>query len=61
MNNTIIITPANREKYDQAIRFWQQVLEESLQRGFFGTVLVELKVNDGTIQHVRRQVEQVEK
>ena len=31
------------------------------RRGFFGTAAVELSVQDGTIQHIRRKVERVEK
>ena len=31
------------------------------RRGFFGTAAVELSVQDGTIQHIRRMVERVEK
>ena len=33
----------------------------SLRRGFFGTAAVELSVQDGTIQHIRRTMERVEK
>ena len=38
-----------------------ELLAESLRRGFFGTAAVELSVQDGTIQHIRRKVERIEK
>ena len=38
-----------------------ELLRESLRRGFFGTAAVELNVQDGTIQHIRRKVERIEK
>jgi hypothetical protein len=38
-----------------------EILAESLRRGFFGSVTVELSVADGTIQHIRRLVERIEK
>jgi len=36
-------------------------LEQALRRGFFGQVGVELKIQDGTIQHVCRKLEQIER
>lgn len=38
-----------------------ELLAEALRRGFFGTAAVELSVQDGTIQHIRRTVERIEK
>ncbi|MGO8690910.1 MAG: hypothetical protein ACLQLG_14910 [Thermoguttaceae bacterium] len=38
-----------------------ELLRESLRRGFFGTAAVELSVQDGTIQHIRRKVERIER
>jgi len=32
-----------------------------LKRGFHGTAGLEMTVQDGTIQHIRRKVEQVER
>ena len=37
------------------------MLAATLKRGFFGTAAVEVCVQDGTIQHIRRKVEQIEK
>ena len=38
-----------------------EVLTEALRHGFFGTAAIELSVQDGTIQHIRRKVERIEK
>jgi hypothetical protein len=38
-----------------------ELLAEALRRGFFGTAAVEVSVQDGTIQHIRRKVERIEK
>ena len=40
---------------------WRAVLEQALQRGFHGQVAVEISVQDGTIQHIRRRLEQFER
>jgi hypothetical protein len=40
---------------------FSEILAEALRRGFFGTAAVELSVQDGTIQHIRRRVERIEK
>lgn len=39
----------------------EDLLQQALQRGFHGTVRIECAVQDGTIQHVRRTLEQLEK
>ena len=38
-----------------------ELLRQSLQRGFFGTAGVERSIQDGTIQHIRRKVDRIEK
>ena len=38
-----------------------EMLTGVLKHGFHGTAALELTVQDGTIQHIRRKVEQVEK
>jgi hypothetical protein len=55
------LSPANRQKLLLATRVWSELLRQALERGFHGTVIVELAVQDGTIQHVRRRVEQTER
>ncbi len=54
-------SPANAKKVTQLELALAEVLAQALRRGFFGTAAVELSVQDGTIQHIRRRVEQIEK
>ena len=51
----------NAKKVAQLQSVMAEILAEALRRGFFGTAAVELSVQDGTIQHIRRKVERVEK
>jgi len=39
----------------------EETLAEALRRGFFGTAAIELSIQDGTIQHIRRRIERIEK
>ncbi|MGE0610440.1 MAG: hypothetical protein AB7O62_25350 [Pirellulales bacterium] len=54
-------TAGSRAKLAQVERAWSDLLAQALRRGFFGSVSLELQVQDGTIQSVRRKVEKVEK
>lgn len=54
-------SPANAKKAAQLDLALAEILAEALRRGFFGTAAVELSVQDGTIQHIRRKVERIEK
>lgn len=54
-------TTANSVKITQLEAAWTALLAESLRRGFFGTIALEISVQDGTIQHVRRKLERIEK
>ena len=54
-------TPGYAKKVAQLQSIVAEVLAEALRRGFFGTAAVELSVQDGTIQHIRRTVERIEK
>ena len=56
-----VTTPANEKKMSQLRQALDELLQESLRRGFFGTAGVELNIQDGTIQHIRRRVERIEK
>ena len=58
---THVTTAANAKKVAQVQTALAELLKESLQRGFFGRAAVELNVQDGTIQHIRRMVERIEK
>lgn len=55
------ITPTNAKKVAQLQEAVAELLAEALRRGFFGTAAIELSVQDGTIQHIRRTVERIEK
>ncbi len=54
-------TAGNAKKVAQLQAIMAELLAEALRRGFFGTAAVELSVQDGTIQHIRRTVERIEK
>jgi len=54
-------THGNAKKVVQLESALAEILAEALRRGFFGTAAVELSVQDGTIQHIRRKVERIEK
>ena len=54
-------TPGNVTKLEQLQQAWAELLAEALRRGFFGTATLEVAVQDGTIQHIRRRVERIEK
>ncbi len=58
---THVTTPGNAKKVAQLQSIVAELLTEALRRGFFGTAAVELSVQDGTIQHIRRTVERIEK
>lgn len=58
---THVSTPANAKKVAQAQSALNEILAETLRRGFHGIAALELSVQDGTIQHIRRKVERIEK
>ena len=55
------MSETNRTRVARAEEVWAEVLGEMLRRGVHGTAAVEVCVQDGTIQHVRRRVERLEK
>ena len=61
MTTTLSQTPVNQQKIALLERALAEILAEALRRGFHGTAGVELSVQDGTIQHIRRKVERIEK
>ncbi len=61
MTTTLQHTPVNERQIGQLHSALQQALHEALQRGFHGSVELELSVQDGTIQQIRRRVERVER
>ena len=55
-------TPANRggnSRHSKACL--AELLIEVLRRGFYGRVAIELAIQDGVIQHIRRTLEKLEK
>jgi len=54
-------THGNAKKLAQLEKALAEVLAAALRRDFYGTVAVEATVQDGTIQSIRRKIEQVEK
>ena len=61
MLNTPSVTEANQRKLNLLDASIQAMLAESLRHGFFGTVRIELGIQDGTIQHVRSMLERIER
>ena len=58
---TLTETPANLKKMAQLKSAMSEMLAEVLRRGFHGTACVEVVIQDGTIQNIRRRVERVER
>ena len=58
---TLSDTTSNQTKVRQAQAAWGQMLSEVLRRGYHGTIALEAVIQDGTIQHLRRRLEQIEK
>lgn len=58
---TLSQSPVNARKVSQLQAALAEILAQALRRGFFGTAAVELSVQDGTIQHIRRRLERIEK
>ncbi len=54
-------TPGNAKKIAQLEAAMAEMLAEATRRGFFGIVALELNVQDGTIQHIRRKLERIER
>jgi hypothetical protein len=61
MQPTINPTQGNRVKLSQVETALAELLAETLRRGFYGKALLELAIQDGTIQHLRRAVEKIER
>lgn len=61
MTNIIEHSPVNRVKVSQIEAALADMLSQALRRGFHGLARIELSVQDGTIQHIRRAIERIEK
>ena len=58
---TLTDSPTNKTKVDQLETALAEILSESLRRGFYGKAAIELAIQDGTIQQIRRLIERVDK
>ncbi|NQT12636.1 MAG: hypothetical protein HQ582_07805 [Planctomycetes bacterium] len=58
---TLTTTPSNQKKMAQLKRALGEILAEVLRRDFHGTAGVEVAIQDGTIQSIRRRVERIER
>jgi len=54
-------TPGNIARLEQLQTAWSQILREVLQRGVHGTAAIEIVVQDGVIQQLKRRIERVER
>lgn len=55
------LTTPNDNKASYACVVLREMLSDVLKRGFHGTAGIEIAVQDGTIQHIRRRVDRIEK
>jgi hypothetical protein len=58
---TVRPTPNNREKLKLLEAITAELLIEVLRAGFHGRAVIELAIQDGVIQHIRRTLERLEK
>ena len=54
-------TPTNQQKVAQLQEAVGELLAQVLKQGFFGSAGVELSIQDGTIQTIRRKMERIER
>ncbi|HEY2759927.1 MAG TPA: hypothetical protein VGI75_04270 [Pirellulales bacterium] len=61
MQPTTNATQGNQVKISEIETAMAGMLSETLRRGFHGKAILELVIQDGTVQYIRRVVEKVEK
>jgi hypothetical protein len=54
-------TNHNAARLEQLQKAWADILAKTLKRGFHGTIQIEVAIQDGSIQHFRKKIEQIEK
>ena len=54
-------TTVNLTRIARVDDLWHGILDEILQRGFYGTASIELQIDNGTIQWITKSVKRVEK
>jgi hypothetical protein len=55
------LSPANQRKLTRLAAIQAQLLQQGLMRGFYGKLIFEAKIEDGTIQDICRRLEQFDK
>jgi hypothetical protein len=55
------MTSRNSQKLAHLQQIVKELLEEVLKQGFYGMASVKFKVQDGTIQTIRRRVERIDR
>jgi hypothetical protein len=58
---TLDASAENQRQAAQAQRALLETLAEITRRGFFGSAAVEMNVQNGTIQYIRRKIDRMEK
>jgi hypothetical protein len=61
MKNPTNTSPGNELKQKQIRIALAKLLTEALHRGFYGKVALEIYIQDGVLQHLRRVVEKTER
>jgi len=54
-------SPTNHKRRQQAMAALLEAIEDACEPGFYGTATIEVTVNNGTIQHIRRRLERLDK
>ena len=58
---TVADTTGNATKLAQLEAAWSQTLNEVLRRGYYGTAAIEVVIQDGVIQQLKRRTERIER
>lgn len=58
---TLANASGNQKKMADLVAVLGELLSQVLQRGFHGTAMLEVTIQDGSIQTIRRRIEQIEK
>jgi len=57
---TPVSTGTNAKKAALAQKVLAEMLAEVLRQGYFGTAVLEITVQNGTLQHIRRKIERID-
>ncbi len=58
---SLLESETNQARLRQAEAALTRLLDDALRRGFYGTLALEVAVQDGVIQHLRQRLERIEK